>query len=352
LLPRALAEIVVAAANAAGKAVPDALAGVKPSATAEAIAASLQSGERKGIFLGNFAQQHPQASQLHALAQLLAELTGARMGFLTEAANSVGGHVAEALPRQGGLDGRAMLATPRKAYILLHVEPELDTTDPALTRTALSAAEFVVALSSFQSATQAHADVQLPVAPFTETAGTFVNCEGVAQSFAGAAPPLGDTRPAWKVLRVLGSMLAVPGFEFENIDDVRAELAARGDIAARLANTTRVAIVTPAPASATGGLERIADVPIYATDPLVRRAPSLQKTGDARPPVARVNPATLAELHRAEGDTVRVSQGSGAATLQLQADAGVPLGCVRIAAAHPATSALGPMFGSVTVEAL
>ncbi len=349
LLSSALAEIVVAAANAAGKAVPDALSGVKPSAAAQAIAASLQSGESKGVFLGNFAQQHPDASQLHALAQTLAELTGARMGFLTEAANSVGGHVAEALPRQGGLDARAMLAAPRKAYILLHVEPELDTADPALARTALSAAEFVVALSSFQSATQAHADVQLPVAPFTETAGTFVNCEGVAQSFAGAAPPCGDTRPAWKVLRVLGSMLALPGFDFETIDDVRAELAARGDIASRLSNTTRVAIATPA--ATPGGLERIADVPIYATDPLVRRAPSLQKTGDAKPPVARVNPATLAELRRAEGDTVRVSQGSGSAMLKLQADAGVPLGCVRIAAAHPATSALGPMFGSVTVEA-
>jgi len=111
-----------------------------------------------------------------------------------------------------------------------------------------------------------------------------------------------------------------------------------------------VAIATPA--AVPGGLERIADVPIYATDPLVRRAPSLQKTGDARLPVARVNPVTLAELHCAEGDTVRVSQGSGAATLKLQADSGVPLGCVRIAAAHPATSALGPMFGSVTVEAL
>ena len=349
-LPRALAEIVVAVARVAGKAVPDALAGVEAADGAKAIAESLQSGERKGIFLGNFAQQHPDASQLHALAQTLAELTGARMGFLTEAANSVGGHVAEALPRQGGLDARAMLATPRKAYVLLHVEPDLDTADPALTRTALSAAEFVVALSPFQSAAQAYADVQLPVSPFTETAGTFVNCEGVAQSFAGAAPPLGDTRPAWKVLRVLGSMLGLQGFEFESVDDVRAELAARGDIAARLSNTTRVAITTPVPAA--GGLERVADVPIYATDPLVRRAPSLQKTGDAKAPVARVSAATLAQMRRAEGEAVKVRQGSGAAMLKLQVDPSVPNGCVRIAAAHHSTSTLGPMFGSVAVESL
>ncbi|MEO8739379.1 MAG: NADH-quinone oxidoreductase subunit NuoG [Casimicrobiaceae bacterium] len=351
-LPRALAEIVVATATAMGKTVPDALGGVEPSAAAKAIAERLQSGERRGIFLGNFAQQHPRASQLHALAQALAEMTGARMGFLTEAANSVGGHVAEALPRQGGLDARAMLANPRKAYVLLHVEPELDTADPVLARTALAAAEFVVALSSFQSATAVQAHVQLPVAPFTETAGTFVNCEGVAQTFAGAAPPLGATRPGWKVLRVLGTMLALPGFEFETIDDVRAELAAPGDTAARLSNTTRVAIGAPSPVSTAGGLERVADVPIYAADPLVRRAPSLQKTADARPPTARVNPATLAEMRCAAGDAVRVRQGTGEALLKLQSDASVPDGCVRIAAAHPSTSMLGPMFGSVSVEAV
>src|SRR5205823_5516677 len=172
-LPRVLAEIVVAAATAAGKARPDALAGVEASATAKAIATSLQSGERKGIFLGNFAQQHPRASQLHALAQALAELTGARLGFLTEAANSVGGYVAQALPRQGGLNAQAMLTAPRQAYMLLHVEPDLDTADPVLAGAALAAAKFVVSLSPFRSAAERHADVQLPVAPFTETAGTF-----------------------------------------------------------------------------------------------------------------------------------------------------------------------------------
>jgi len=349
-LPRVLAEIVVAVAGAMGKPAPEALAGVEPSAAAKAVAQSLQGGERRGIFLGNFAQQHPDAAQLQALAQALAELTGARMGFLTEAANSVGGHLADALPRHGGLDARAMLAAPRKAYVLLHVDPELDTADPSLTRAALSAAEFVVALSPFRSTSEAHADVQLPVAPFSETAGTFVNCEGVAQSFAGAAPPQGDARPAWKVLRVLGSMLELPGFEFESIDDVRAELAARGDIAARLSNTTRVAVAKPS--TSAGGFERIADVPIYAADPLVRRAPSLQKTGDAKPPLARVNPAALAGLRLADGDTVRVRQGGGETTLELRADAGVPVGCVRIAAAHPATIMLGPMFGLVAVEPL
>jgi NADH-quinone oxidoreductase subunit G len=349
-LPRVLAEIVVAVASAAGETPPPALAGVEPSATAKAIAASLQSGERKGIFLGNFAQQHPRASQLHALAQALAELTGARLGFLTEAANSVGGHVAQALPRQGGLDARAMLAEPRRAYVLLHAEPDLDTADPAAARAALSAAEFVVVLSPFASVAARHADVQLPVAPFTETGGTFINCEGRAQAFTGVAPPHGETRPAWKVLRVLGSLLGLPGFDFETLDAVRAELPASDDIAAWLSNATRTAI--EAPTAAASDFERVADVPIYAADPLVRRAPSLQKTNDARPPVARVNPAMLTKLRLADGAAIRVRQGAGEAMLKLAADAGVPDGCVRIAAAHPATAMLGPMFGPIGVEPL
>ncbi len=349
-LPRALAEIVVAAAAAAGKAAPDALAGLEPSTTAKAIAASLTSGERKGIFLGNFAQQHPRASQLHALAQTLAELTGARLGFLTEAANSVGGHVAQALPRHDGLHAQAMLAEPRKAYVLLHVEPELDTADPAITRHALAAAEFVVALSPFRSAAARYADVQLPVAPFAETAGTFVNCEGRAQMFAGAAPPHVETRPAWKVLRVLGSMLQLPGFDFDSIEAVRAELPASGDIASLLSNTTRVGVESTTAAS--GDLERIADVPIYASDALVRRAPSLQKTTDGRVPTARIHPATLGRLGIGDGGEVRVRQGGGEAVLKVVIDAGVPDGSVRIAAGHPATSGLGPMFGPVTLEAV
>jgi len=346
-LPRALGEIVAAAATAAGVAVPEALAGIEPSAAAKAIATSLQSGERKGIFLGNFVQQHPRASQLHALAQVLAELTGARLGFLTEAANSVGGYVAQALPRQGGLDAQAMLTAPRQAYVLLQVEPDLDTADPVGASAALTAAKFVVSLSSFRSAAARYADVQLPVAPFTETAGTYINCEGRMQAFAGAAPPLGETRPAWKVLRVLGSMLGLPGFDFDSITAVRAELPADDAIAPLLTNATHVPLEVLLPVSSE--LERIADVPIYATDPLVRRAPALQKTRDAQVPAARINPATITRLGLDDGGAVRVRQG-GEALLKVVADAGVPEGCVRVAAAHPATSMLGPMFGPVAAD--
>ena len=350
LMPRLLAEIVVAAAATAGHAAPTQLSGITPSAKAQAIAASLASGERKGIFLGNFAQHHPQAAQLHALAQELARATGAKQGFLTEAANSVGGHIARALPQRGGMNAQSMLASPRKAYVLLHAETDLDAADPAAARAALEAAECVIALSPFRSGVAEHADVVLPISPFSETAGTFISCEGRVQAFNGVAPPLGETRPAWKVLRVLGSLLGLEGFAQESIEAVRRELPQPEAIAAALSNATGTAIVMPADSDAV--LERVADVPIYFADPLVRRAASLQKTRAALPPAVRANAATLARLELAEGEAARVRRGEGEAMLKIVADPGVPDGCVRIAAAHPATSMLGPMFGPIAVEAV
>jgi NADH-quinone oxidoreductase subunit G len=350
-LPRALAEIAVVAAAAAQETSP-ALAGIEASAAAKEIAAMLAGGERKGVFLGSFAEWHPRATQLHALARSIAELTGAKLGFLTEAANSIGGTLAGAYPRDSGLNAAEMLSTPRKAYLLLHTDPELDTADPATTRAALASADLVVALSPFKSGVFEHADVLLPVTPFTETAGTFVNCEGRAQPFSGVVPPLAQARPAWKVLRVLGTMLSIPGFDYDSIDAVRAELPSNGEIVERLSNATQTPLESPGEPARANGLERVADVPIYAADPLVRRAPSLQKTRDARPPAVRVNAATLARLKLSEGTAVSVRQGEGEAILTVALDAGVPDGCVRIAAAHAATRTLGAMFGSVAIEGL
>jgi len=348
-IPRMLGEIAVAAAQAAGKDLPEALKRIEPSNMARNIAASLAGGSRRAVFLGSYAEWHPQAAQLHALAQAIAEATGATLGFLVEAANSIGGTIAGAFPRKGGLNAAAMLAQPRKAYVLLNVDPELDAANPASVRAALSAAEWVVALSPFQSGALEHADVLLPVAPFTETDGTFVNCEGRAQAFRSVVMPLAETRPAWKVLRVLGSMLGLPGFDYETIDAVRAELPRADELGGWLSNATSVALMTPA-AAAPDGLERIADVPIYFADPLVRRAPSLQKAKDALPPAARVHPATLERLGVPDLASARLREDGAQATLPVVADACVPEGCVRVAAGHPATAPLGAMFGTIVLE--
>ncbi len=352
LLPMLLAEIVVAAAQGAGKAVPEALAGIEPTAGAEVIAASLLTGERRAILLGNYAVQHTEASQLAALAQALAAITGATLGVLTEAANTVGGLVAGALPQRGGRNARAMLGDsgtePRRAYVVVQAEPEFDCANPVAARAALQKADFVVVLSAFRHGLK-YADVLLPVAPFTETSGTFVNCEGRVQGFHGVAVPAGETRPGWKVLRVLGTTLKLPGFDFETSEAVRdATLAEGGDLASRLSNATRTPIAAPATSAAP--VERVADVPIHFADPLVRRAASLQETADARPPRARLSRTLLDSLGIAEGAQVKVRQGGGEAVLTTQVDPAVPPGVVRIAAAHPSTCGLEGLSGPVTVE--
>jgi len=351
-LPAMLAQIVVAAAQGAGKDVPAALRDIEPAAAADVIAASLLSGTRRAILLGNYAIQHPDSAQIVALAQALASMTGATLGVCTEAANTVGGYVARALPQNGGLNARAMLGADggesRRAYVVLHAEPEFDCANPVAARAALEKADLVVVLSAFRAATR-YADVLLPVAAFTETSGTFVNCEGRVQSFLGVAQAPGDARPAWKVLRVLATMLQLPGLEFDTSEEVRdAVLADAGNLSARLVNTTRTDVVAPARGS--GGVERVADVPIYSADPLVRRAPSLQATADAKPPKARLHRTLLDKLGIEEGAQIKIRQGRGEAVLATQVDAAVPPGVVRVAAAHPSTCGLDGLSGPVTVE--
>jgi NADH-quinone oxidoreductase subunit G len=348
MLPAALAGIVVAAAKAAGKAVPAGLAGVEPTAQAQLVAESLLGGSKRAVLLGNAAVQHPQAAQLRALAQALADVVGGTLGTLVESANTIGAALADAEPRDGGLDAQAMLAEPRKAYVVLHAEPEFDCAQPVAARAALAKADLVVVMSPFAHGA-GYADVMLPIAPFTETAGTFVNCEGRLQPFNGVVKPLGETRPAWKVLRVLGTMLGLPGFEYQSIEDVRRDvLPDAASVAARLSNATSVAPV--APASQPAPIERIADVPIYFADPLVRRAESLQKTADAKPPRARVHRTLLEKLGLADGAQVRIRQGRGEAVVAAVADAAVPPGVVRLAAAHPSTCGLDGLSGPVSVE--
>jgi NADH-quinone oxidoreductase subunit G len=192
--------------------------------------------------------------------------------------------------------------------------------------------------------------VLLPVAPFTETAGAFVNAEGRLQGFHGVVRPLGETRPAWKVLRVLGNLLGLAGFEYASAEEVRGE--ALGDpatIAARLDNHAPLATATTTGAAA-GALERLADIPIYCADALVRRAPSLQATADARPPVVGVPSALWRELGLKAGDRVRVSQGHASATLSAREDATLAANTVRVAAGHPSTANLGAMFGAIHIE--
>jgi NADH-quinone oxidoreductase subunit G len=269
---QALADIAAAVAAAKGVTAP--VAGNAQSAQAQAIAQMLLSGEHKAILLGNAAAHHARASSLLALAQFMASQTGATYGFLGEAANTVGAQLVGALPGPGGSNAAQMAKGGLKAVLLLNTEPAYDMAGGERAANALAQADMVVSLSPFKANLDI-ADVLLPIAPFTETAGTFVNTEGRAQGFYGVVRPLGETRPGWKVLRVLGSMLGVSGFGFETIEEVR-QAALPADIASRLSNTTQAAIDT-APIE-----HQPVVASIYQLDGIVRRAPCLQLTADAR----------------------------------------------------------------------
>ncbi len=346
-----LCELIFAVAEVKGLAPDASLALEAPGSISDdcqSLAQALVSADNAAIWLGNFAVQDSRSADLQLLAQELARLSGARLGFIGEAANSVGGYLAGAVPAQGGLDVAHMIAQPRKAYVLLNAEPDRDFADTHAAQHAVASARFVVALSSFGSVGLAEAaDVLLPVAPFTETSGTFVNCEGRVQSFVAVAPPLADTRPAWKVLRVLGNLLAVAGFDYSDSETVRLA-ALGGDVSSRFNNVLKTRpVLNVVPAS---GLERIADVPIHFADPLVRRAWSLQRSRDAVTPVAHVHGDTLSANDIPTGARVRLCQGSARIEIEVVVDDCVAPNCVRIASGHDVTAGLGAMSGPISME--
>jgi NADH-quinone oxidoreductase subunit G len=327
-----------------------AIVDVSVNDAARAIAASLLTGEKKAVLLGALAQNHAQAGQLHVLAQAIAAASGASLGFLSPAANSVGAQVVGALPGPNGLGAHAMLANQRAAYVLLGAEPELDAYDAAAATAAMRGAEFVVALSAFKTTALDYADVLLPIAPFSETAGSYVNMEGHLQSFHGVVKPQGEARPAWKVLRVLGNLLSLGGFDYDTAEAVRAD-AVHGDLAAAL-NNAAPEIEVKLAVAVVEGLERIGETPLYQLDPIVRRSPALQATVDAASPVAWMGSEWMTRLGLTEGSLVRVSQGDATVELPLRRDDRLAVGALRVAAAHPLTAVLGARLGPISVEKL
>ena len=351
----ALAQIAVALAAQVSKPLPATMAAsitdIVVSVENAAIANSLASGERKAVLLGNMAQHHQQYADLHAWSQMIAELSGASFGFMGEAANSVGAYIAGAVPMQvkSGMNAAAMLASPRKAYLLLGAEPELDSANPSQAIQALQRADMVVAMSAYKHAALEYADVLLPIAPFTETAGTFISTEGRVQSFNGAVKPLGETRPAWKVLRVLGTMLGLSGFAYDTAEAVRQAVLPNEVLPAGALNNNLSALKVGS-TTVTEGIVRIGEVPMYQADAIVRRAESLQKTHNAEAPLAHVNPDTLVALGINSGAMVTVRQGEARAVVRVQANDVLPRNCVRLAASHPHTAGLGAMMGDISLE--
>lgn len=343
-LVTALAGVVVAAARIKGEAAP---VQADSDAVAEAIARNLIDGESKAILLGNVATQVAEAAQIHFLAQELARLTGAKFGFLGDGANSVAAYALGLA--DAGANTAQMLAQPRKAYLLYGLEAALDLNDQQAALAAFRQAEMVVVASAFkQDAALEFADVLLPLAAFAETSGTLVNAEGRIQQFTGVVKAQGAARPGWKVLRVLANVLNLPGFQQASSEQVCDEALkqAHGCLNG-LGNGIQAVTVA---AGAVTGLQRIADVPVYATDMQVRRAASLQKTAAAVVPAARMATVTATGQGLAGVTTVKVSQDGVSVQLPLQIDETIPAGCVRVASGCMETAGLGQMFGPIQVE--
>ncbi len=307
---------------------------------------------KTAIFLGNIAQYNPRFTELYSLAEAIASLSGADFGLLASHANSTGAHLIGALPGKGGLHVKDMIENPRKAYLLVNIEPELDMYSALAAKKAIAKAECVVALTAYKSEALDDADVLLPIAPFTETSGTFMSMEGRVQSFAAVTKPLGECRPGWKVLRVLANTLGLSGFEFDSSEQVKNAIFGGEKPSAvvwRSLNNNLLELIDIQVIIKTDKLQRIGEVSLYHTDPIVRRSPTLQKIKYMQTPIAGMNAEQLEKLGLVDGDEVIVKQAGGSAKLTAVLDNRVARNCVRIAGGHPATASLGELMGDIEV---
>ena len=314
----------------------------------------LHNADKAAILIGTQAMGHNQLAGLRALASVIADNTNASFGVLSEGANAVGGWLAGAIPHQGPAgvavenDRTPMLDKNLMGCVLLNVEPEHDCANTAAAHDVVRHAEFVISMTSFASdRMKAYADVLLPVATFAETSGTFVNATGDWQSFSGACEPLAEARPGWKVLRVLGNLFDLNGFEYLSSEEVRDELKGRCET---VELSAAAAWHCPTLKDKDAGLQRIGHLPIYAVDMLVRRAEPLQDTVDAIGAAIYLNAATALRVGVADDDEAKAVQGSYSATLPLVIDEAIPDDCVMIPTALEQTAQLGAASGAIELH--
>ena len=342
-----LGEVALAVAKAKSISAPEGIANLSVSEPAQIIADSLLSGASKAVLLGSAAIAHPASSNLHILAQFIADTTGATLGFLPVGGNAVGA----ALVNANGAGIESVLSGDRRAMILMNIEPDADLPNPELARAALSKSNTVIALSAYKSPDLLEvADVILPTSTFTETMSTFVNAEGRVQTIQPSVKPLADSRPAWKVLRVLGGLLGLEGFLLNMPEEVLGE-ALSENYCSKLDNRSHLSVLSHDHQAPLSSLERLTDVNIYAGDQIVRRSSALQLTRDAkRGNQVGLDKQLFSQLGLNEGDLVSVTQGKQTVNIPATLEANLALGSVRISAGTVISAKLGPMFGPVTVS--
>lgn len=338
------------------------LENVKVSDEAKNMAAALQSKSKISLILGNYASQHPEASHIYSLSRWLAHLLDSTWGEISRGANSAGGWLAGAVPNRGtltnlpeskhGMTVHEMWQQPRQGYVLMNCEPEYDSASPRFAKEALKNAQAVVVLSAFDNAHyREYADVLLPMTPISEMAGTYVNAVGEWEGFQAAALPQGDSRPAWKILRVMANVWDVRGFGYETLGEVLEEILALRQIKPHYAdNLISMPVLEQKRVTHTDKqLVRLAPVGLYDVDGITRRSLPLQETKDGQLNKVIIHPAQAQRLSLQEGSKVWVMQDGAKSTmaLPLVMDEKIPVGAAWVASGIEATHTLGEPFGLI-----
>ena len=357
-----LTAIAAASYQLSGNSAPANLASVISGAMVndshKAIAQQLNDAASATVLLGNAAHMHPELSAIRIIAEAIAKETNSVFGYLTDGCNAAGAWLAGAVPHRGTAGVTEDVVTGNNvadicneklaACLLLNIEPDTDSADAFALMAALNDADFVVSVSSYNSASiKQVADVMLPAASFMETSGTYVNAEGFWQSFKGVVEPKGGSRPAWKILRVLGNLTEVDGFDYLSSDDVKSEVRSQCE-SIELSNAVNSSSTIDV--NSTTGIYRSTDVPMYAADAVVRRASSLQSTVDAQTICARLNAAEAERLGLSSATSVTVKQGDNSMTLSLVIDDTIPDASVWIPSAVEGNDQLGAAFAEVSIE--
>jgi NADH-quinone oxidoreductase subunit G len=337
------------------------LEGVTPSEAAKATAQGLKGKSKVSVIMGQYGAMHPQAHQVYALSRWLAHLLDATWGEMSAGANSAGGWLAGAVPHRlplgqesadVGLNAHQMWQQPRKAYVLMNCEPEYDSATPRLAMQALKQASAVVVLSAYDNKHyRDYADVLLPMTPPSEMSGTYVNAYGEWQGFQAAVMPLGESRPAWKILRVLANIWEVRGFGYESVGEVLEELLALRQTHPHYADNliSMPYVHAKGIVASDKQLIRLAPVPLYAVDGITRRSQPLQETKDAQCNVVKLHSDEAKRHQVTEGQSVWVVQDGVKSTRPLSViiDNRIPLGAAWVASGIESTHTLGEPFGLI-----
>jgi len=331
-------------------------AGVNATSSDDAtsIANTLKDANKATIIMGAFSEMHPDFGLLRQLATNIATATNATLGLISQGGNSTGAWLAGVVPHRGPA-GSALenpgvnpLSSDMDTCLMVNIEPEFDSANPALMAKLMSSAKTIAVTTHLTDWLKEKAEIVLPSGAFTETSGTYVNCQNDKQSFSGVVSPLGEARPGWKVLRVLGNLLDLDGFDYVSSEEVKDELLEmsadlQGDNSLKESQSTAAKMNNM-------DIQRIGGIPMYSSDAIVRRAIALQQTVDAWTPGIHVSSEQATRFGLGEGDSASITQGDATLTLPVICDDRIPYGCVWMPVGVPGSELLGAAYGNLKLE--